>query len=288
MFEAAWYLAVMDRIVGITRFSWLGLSDWIAARRGKVQLDAAFLAERARVIYDERRLERRFRAFERLCLASLAAQTDKDFIHLVLTSPEMPAAWLARLETLCAKVPQVVLLVTDEREIDAALRPALTELAEDAGRPVLQFRLDDDDALSGSFVARLRGHAMRMSDLPQAAVSLSGGLVVRSYDGAPLEFYRFRRGFASAGAAVRFSAPGKVIFEHDHFRLPQVIPSVDDPTGFNFLLLRWDAADTAARGRGQVSPDLVPIPEARFRQRLAGDFGFIGPNSFDFVRSIAD
>ena len=120
-----------DRIVGICRFSFLGHGDWIGMRS-----DAATRSDRLErqigMLYAEDRLARRLAAFQSMLLPSIAAQTDGDFQLWILTSPELPAAWLARLRALCAPVPQIRIIVSDERTTEDALAAEVAAGDEDA------------------------------------------------------------------------------------------------------------------------------------------------------------
>lgn len=124
-----------ERIVGFCRFS-LGAQrlgclcrhQTRHGRRGKA------LQRSLATLYDEARLAFRFRSFERLTLALLAAQKNRDFLFVVLSSKAMPAVWRQRLRALCAGQPQMRLVFSEERDVGLALAPILDELTE-GGRP---------------------------------------------------------------------------------------------------------------------------------------------------------
>jgi hypothetical protein len=102
--------------------------------RGPDAHDARLLDEQAEWLFRSDRLARRFLTLERICLASVAAQTDPDFRFLVITSARLPHPWLDRLRALCATIPQAELVVTRETELGAVLRPILMRSAADTGR----------------------------------------------------------------------------------------------------------------------------------------------------------
>jgi len=73
-----------------TRYSFFGSSGWRSgASKDKERL------------FDPERLSKRLELFEKLNLASLRDQTDADFKLVVLTSLDLPADHLARMQTAC-------------------------------------------------------------------------------------------------------------------------------------------------------------------------------------------
>lgn len=271
-----------DEIVGICRFSFLGKCDWVQTRKAGGGTPEA-LASRIPMLYAEERLTRRFQAFETLCLPSVKAQTDPDFRFWILTSPELPRHWHERLLDLCADVPQIRVIVSDRRSpMDALLEP-LRQAADAAGRPVIQFRVDDDDAFSRHHVARIRRHAPRFADLPGFGISYPQGLLFGSYDGAPVSFWRAHQGFVGAGAAVRMRAPGRCIYAINHFQLPQHFPAFTDVDGLGYVQLRWDEGDSAGASADRWPRWFEQIGGQEFQDSLVEDFPFLHRVDLSFV-----
>lgn len=273
---------LQDVIVGICRFSFLGRCDW-AGTAGQGAGAPELLAQRGALLYAPERLERRFAAFETLCLPSVKAQTDGDFRFWLLTSPEMPRPWLERLRDLCAGVPQIRLIVSDKRETVNALREPLREAAEAAGRPVIQFRVDDDDAFSRHHVARIRRHARRFADLPAFAISYPQGLVMGSYQGEPISYWRAHQPFLGAGAAVRMRGPGRCIYAYNHFQLPKHFPAFTDVGGLGYVQTRWDEGDSVATIVAKFPKWFQQLDPAEFQRELAEDFPFLQGIDLGFV-----
>lgn len=268
--------------MGICRFSFLGRCDW-AGTAGQAVSIADLLAQRRAMLYAPERLERRFIAFETLCLPSVKAQTDPDFRFWILTSPEMPRPSLDRLRDLCAGVPQIRLIVSDKRETVNALREPLREAAEAAGQPVIQFRVDDDDALSRHHVDRIRRHARRFSDLPGFAISYPQGLVMGSYEGQPISYWRAHQPFLGAGAAVRMRGPGRCIYAYNHFQLPKHLPAFTDIDGLGYVQTRWDEGDSVATIVAKFPKWFQQLSPAEFQHELADDFLFLKDIDLGFV-----
>lgn len=235
------------------------------------------------MLYAPGRLARRFAAFETLCLPSIRAQTDPDFSFWLLTSPEMPAHWLDRLRDLCAGVPQIRLIVSDRRDTQNALREHLNAAADGAGRPVIQFRVDDDDAFSRHHVARIRRHARRFDDLPGFAISYPSGLIVGSYEGEPVSFWRAHQPFLGAGVAVRMRGPGRSIYAFNHFQLPKHFPGFTDIEGFGYVQTRWDEGDSVATIVARFPKWFTRLSPETFQHELAEDFPFLRGVDLGFV-----
>lgn len=136
-------------IYGHIRFSFYGVSD----TRLKPTADGAALAK----LYDETRMARRFFLFEELTLPSLIAQTDRDFRTVIMSSDVMPDRYKERLVSIATRLPGSVVDFSPFRNSDRAFRKYITEAAGLRGRETsVHFRLDDDDALAASYIARLR------------------------------------------------------------------------------------------------------------------------------------
>jgi hypothetical protein len=109
-------------------------------------------------LFDPDRLDARFRLFEISCLPSLLHQSHQDFDWVILIDPALPLPYRQRLERLVSSRPRVYL-----HEYSSGMN--LGELSWLApyisGDPagILTTHLDDDDAMSESFIERLQAHA---------------------------------------------------------------------------------------------------------------------------------
>lgn len=166
------------RIFGHVRFSYYGLTD----TRLKPTEDGAALAR----LYDETRMARRFFLFENLTLPCLLAQTDRDFTTIILSSDVMPDRFKERLARITATLPGAVLEFSASRRGDLALRRFMAEAAGPAqDAHSVHFRLDDDDALAASYVARLR--AVTQALPPATHVTFPTGIYLFPSDPADPE-----------------------------------------------------------------------------------------------------
>jgi hypothetical protein len=120
-------------------------------------------------VFDEHWFEYRQLLFEHLTLASLEAQTSRNFVWLIGIDRAMPERARKRLEHLVQDKPYISLL---EVELKADFRAAVAKwVAREASQRDAQWtlttRVDDDDALHESLFERIQFEA--------AAVSEGGG-----------------------------------------------------------------------------------------------------------------
>ncbi|SFA57760.1 Putative rhamnosyl transferase [Paracoccus halophilus] len=276
-----------EHIVGFCRFSFWGRGDWGAYARTKPGSEAETEAMRRThaALYDEARLEFRFRSFEMLTLASLAAQTNRDFSFVVLSSAAMPAPWRDRLTALCAEQPSIRLIFSEARDVGSALAPVLNELSMGCRVPLIQFRLDDDDCVSTDYIAHLAAAARAMQDYPAFAFSLPRGLVMTRYQGADPQCYEFRRPFHGGGAALRLPKADRSLFAYGHYALMQRFPSLADPRPHGSLQLKFEGHDSRRVVPGSNS-GISPITSGDFDQILAKNFPFLNQSDLWSLTSV--
>lgn len=182
------------KIVGHCRFSFFGPSNL----HEKVTTEEDARA----VLYAEHRMRTRFAFFERVCLPSLAAQTDRDCLILLLASAIMPDLYKERLARLVDGLPHVVAVFAETRDIAEAARAAYQDHVGDD--EALHFRVDDDDALAVDYVARLR----TLADMSQPGTVLTFPSGLFCYQD-PLGFVCFPKSTPFIGLGLaRHNAPG--------------------------------------------------------------------------------
>lgn len=156
-------------IYGHIRFSFYGVTD----TRLKPDEGDAALAR----LYDETRMARRFFLFENLTLPSLIGQTDKDFRTVIMSSDVMPERFKERLLANAAKLPGSVVEFSPHRRGDFAFGRFMAEASAPKLRgSSVHFRLDDDDALARTYIARLRDVTRTLS--PSTHVTFPTGLML--------------------------------------------------------------------------------------------------------------
>ena len=158
-------------IVFETRFSYFGNSGW----RSPASTDPGLL-------FEPERLENRLTLFHDITLASLKAQSDPDFRHLIISSKQLPAEYKKKLVEMCHDV-------LGEERSEVIFRPygscarmvrqwIRTEYPPQ--QPVAQVVLDDDDAVSVDFVEVLKREVANND--------------AQIYDAEPMYFISFPRG----------------------------------------------------------------------------------------------
>lgn len=138
------------QVIGFCRFSY--------PAEGGFQVEHDSLAARQAYLYAPARIEERFRHFETVCLPGLKAQSDGDFTFLILVGDTLPEIHMERLMALVEDFPQAVIVPRASGPHRKVCQEVINT-ARDPGRPCLQFRHDDDDAVSVDFVRTLRAAA---------------------------------------------------------------------------------------------------------------------------------
>lgn len=254
------------------RFSFIGHSDWMRWRKtGHGSTDPEAVAA---ALYTEDRMARRFWSFEQLTLPSLMHQTDKDFLTVFLTSPEMPQHHLQRLQALIAPLDGASVLISDAPSVEAALIEPL-EAFNATTNHLVQLRLDDDDALSVNFIARLRENARKMASYKSYAISQCLGLTLHNWDGTPRALRMTHLPFVGIGTAARMPR-GLSIFHFSHVSLSRRLPSLQDPREVNFFHQRWTGSDTD-KGPGIDRKPEREVGEQELRRALKNEFPFLTP-----------
>ncbi|WP_093034640.1 putative rhamnosyl transferase [Ruegeria marina] len=136
------------QVIGLCRFSYPAL--------GGFQVEHETIDERISYLYAEDRLEERFRLMETVALPCLREQTDQEFELIIVIGDSLPKLHCDRLHELTADMPQVRIVSEPPRPQREVMKELLNEARKDPSRPCLQFRHDDDDAVSVDFIERLR------------------------------------------------------------------------------------------------------------------------------------
>lgn len=134
--------------IGLCRFSYPAL--------GGFQVEHATIDERIAYHYAEDRIKERFQLMETVALPCLREQTDQNFELIIVIGDSLPTLHRDRLHDLTADMPQVRIVSEPPRPQREVMKELLNAARKDPSRPCLQFRHDDDDAISVDFIERLR------------------------------------------------------------------------------------------------------------------------------------
>lgn len=195
-------------------------------------------------MFTRRNLEHRLTMLRTVLLPTLIKQTDPDFVLAVLTTDNLPS-WAA--EELRASLSQALgnralaVSVPPKAILRQACRAAVRRSVFSDAERFVTFRIDDDDALTLGYVARLREHLDRSSQAE--VVTFVPGLEC-AIDLTP-RFRRDRRPFSGAGLATIHHRRDDEQSENflsvyqlgPHRKVSQHLPAITIDDDFGFLRL---------------------------------------------------
>lgn len=188
------------QVIGLCRFSYPAI--------GGFQIEHETVKDRMAYLYNETRMQERFRLFEALTLPALRAQTDPRFDFIILIGDTLPSQHETRLRALTADMPQVRIVAKPPMKH----RPLVTDLFQaarkDPSKPCLQFRLDDDDAVAIDFIEELRRAAKAcngfMNQHEAVAIDFNSGFLLQPSPNGPL-VAEIQRPYLTAALGVRIA-----------------------------------------------------------------------------------
>ena len=260
------------QVIGLCRFSYPAL--------GGFQVEHDTTAERMAFIWARQRLEERFRLFETIALPCLKAQTDDDFDLIILSGDAFPAEHEDRLRALCAGMPQIQIVKQPPRNNREVCKELLTAARRKPGQPCIQFRHDDDDAVSVEFVAKLRAAAQDVKPLTKqhrtVGMDWPRGRVaeVGAHGISATEIYR---PYYVAALGVHIAGNTQMtIHNFMHERIPRFMPCVTYPDPDMFV--RTHNGFNDSRQKQVKDVPVTPLrsqDEALFRDRFAVDIDHV-------------
>jgi hypothetical protein len=227
------------RVFGYMRFSYAGQSDARATRLGRP------IEELAAVLYEPRRMERRFFLFENLCLPSIRAQRNQNFRLVILASKIMPDVYKDRLAEMTAAVPQIEIIYGDGQHVTDVYNPRIAEMVAGIEGATAHFRLDDDDAIGQNLTARLEA-ATALAPMVRI-VTYPSGLYLSHQEG---ESYLLREFFPNIGIGMTFlNMPGQIQnpYQCQHIAVSRSVPTFSDPVPLAYIHTAHASSDTLGR-----------------------------------------
>jgi hypothetical protein len=258
--------------IGLCRFSYPAI--------GGFQIEHDTVEERIAYLYGEARLEERFRLFESVALPCLKAQTDPDFNLIIVIGDQFPAHHLTRLEKMIAEFPQALIHQEPPRNQREVMKEILNGARLDPSEPCLQFRYDDDDAISVDFIENLRKAAQDCAPLLRqhktVAFDWNVGYVAEFGAHGIRATKTFRQFYTAAlGMYVKGNCPITIMnFAHD--KLPKFMPAVSFSETPMWVRSHNTSNDSRAnQTRLMAVKDLTPNQEVIFRERFAIDIDHV-------------
>ena len=241
------------QIIGLCRFSYPCL--------GGFQTEHETIQDRIDYLFEETRLEERFRTFEHVTIPGIRYQTDDDFTFVVVTGTDLPDHQLDRLETIVADIPHATVLQLPPMQHRPAMREVIEHFRDKTAGPSVEFRLDDDDAVAIDFVAELRATATTLMAMFHAegrlAIDFNQGLVMKISDRVELGQVIKPCWTPALAVMLRSGAP-RCLMDFGHHKLPQLMTTVTRPLQDMYIRGISDFNDSAFDRRENI---LAPVTE---------------------------
>ncbi|MFY2823225.1 putative rhamnosyl transferase [Ruegeria sp. MALMAid1280] len=254
------------QVIGLCRFSYPAL--------GGFQVEHDTIEERRRYLYNPARLEERFRLFETTTLPCFKEQTDEDFQFLIVIGDCLPKRALDRLHDLTSGMKQIRIIAREPVRHRKVMKQILNAARDNPSAPCLQFRHDDDDAVSVDFVERLRIAAVEgetlMANNKTVAIDYNQGFLARfGPDG--IRAAQVFRPLLGVGFAMHVRGGcEQTIMNFAHHRIGNFMPVISYPDAPMWVrtLNQFNDSPHARNSTTELSP-LTPEQEGEFIARFA-------------------
>lgn len=250
--------------VGVTRYSVL----MPKAGAWKLSREAEDVNAYRDALWSPERMAPRASIFLEMVVPILQSMSEShDYRHIVLYSETMPDPWLTQLKDAARDNPVLLL-------VDYAVGPTvdtivgqLARQGSRGSRPVVQFRLDDDDLLAVDYLDRIAAFATEAD--AGRAISLAAGYAGLFRDGAVVgDVRRVRRVFGSQGLAyvgwydrandrLDLTAGGR------HYEVDRKMPTLVDSRTPAYFQMRHAGQDTlidAVEAERVITAELATRP----------------------------
>lgn len=247
------------QVLGLCRFSLLAQGDF--------QTTGDDLDRNRAILYNPVRMERRMRWFETVCIPPLMWQTDPDFTLIIATGEDLPARWLARLQRLAQVMPQIRIEQLPPARHAQSCREALARHIDLTADVVVQFRMDDDDAVAVDYVRRARADHR----LAQRLAGKHHPVVINHTSGLVAEVRGDRFALHAEMAqnwvpAQTFYFPGgevRSLMNYRHDKVWTKVPTIAMPGRPMWIRGHHDTNDSGGHliGRNRVAADETELAE---------------------------
>jgi len=228
----------------------LGLCRFSFPSSGAFQIEHATIQERREALYAPHRLAQRLAWFENALLPSIMAQDDQNFTLIVLAGEDLPASYKERLSLAAAAVPRLKIIYRPAGEHRKICHDVIKASINPAVDIVVQFRLDDDDAIARDYVTTIRAETKRMAvfirEANAVAFDHNRGLAVR-FINQQLDVERMQAQYWGCTLAVAMvPTHAKMILDYPHHRIWESIPTITYPQPVMFMRGIHDTNDSPA------------------------------------------
>lgn len=256
------------QMIGLCRFSYPAL--------GGFQVEHETIDDRIAFLYQDDRLEERFQLMETVALPCLRAQTDQNFEMILLIGDSLPKRHVDRIHDITADIKQITIVTEPPKPHRPLMKALINGARKDPSKPCLQFRHDDDDAISVDFFERFR---MAVNDVPglltrakTVAFDWNRGHIVEMNSAGISATDTVRNLYVAAlGMYVRGNCP-LTIMNFRHGILDQFMPTVTFTDRPMWVRSHNGYNDSRQKKVKAVPVDLLtPEQEADFAARFAID-----------------
>lgn len=258
------------QVLGLTRFS--------VPSAGAFQVEHDSLDDRRAYLYDPARLALRFAWFENLTLPAIAAQRDPAFKLVVLMGDDFPEPWRARMLRHVERIPQLAAHFAPPEHHRKICADAMRAHVDPAAETVLQFRLDDDDAVAVDFTRTLRRDWRRLKGYQReldgpVALDYTRGLNLLHRPNGNLQIVPRLEPFLGVAFAIATRpGDGHFILDYMHHVVWQTMPVITTPDEIMWLRGGHGTNDSGTPGRKpmfEIDPgELRQVLRKRFRVNL--------------------
>lgn len=253
------------QVIGLCRFSYPAI--------GGFQVEHETIEDRIRYLYAEQRLEERFRLFESIALPCLRNQTDPDFDLIILIGDSLPDVYRNRLHDLTADIPQIWIVEREPGPHRDTMKSVINSIRRQPSEPCLQFRFDDDDAVSVDFISRFRSTIRQcqplLKDQKHAAVDFCRGYIAET---GP-------NGLAATEVVAPFTTPALGMYVREgvhltimnfaHHKIGQFMPTISIPDEPMWVRIYSAFNDSRQKKVKQIPvAPLTPEQETEFTRRF--------------------
>ncbi|CUH42397.1 putative rhamnosyl transferase [Ruegeria atlantica] len=254
------------QVIGLCRFSYPAI--------GGYQVEHETVEERRQYLYNPERLEERFRLFETTTLPGFREQTDEDFELVVLVGECLPQKSMDRLYDLTSGIRQVRIVKRTPARHRPVVKEVLHSARTDPDQPCIQFRHDDDDAVSVDFVERLRLAAIDAKGLTRnsrtVGLDFNSGFLARFGPDGTQALPVFRS-LLGVGLGMYIAGGCKhTIMSFTHHKIGRFMPVISYPDAPMWVrtLNNFNDSPHARASKTELSP-LTPEQEGEFIARFA-------------------
>lgn len=255
----------------------LGLCRFSVPSVGAFQVEHDSIEERRAYLYDPARLALRFAWLEQVTLPGIAAQKDPAFKLIVLLGEDFPEPWRGRMLAHVERIPQLTAHFASPEHHRRICADALRAHVDPKAEVVLQFRLDDDDAVAVDFTRRLRRDwrklkAFHADQEGPIAIDYARGLNLLSRPSGNIQIVPRLEPFLGVAFAIATRpGDGHFILSYMHHVIWQAMPTVTHPDEIMWLRGGHGTNDSGDPGRKPMFEMDAAVLRQTLRKRFRID-----------------